>query len=64
MYRLEGVLTPYAQHLDAGRFAVKTGEAGNGHAFTAAKFTPKGVEWVAGKWAAHMLENTTEDDQK
>ena len=64
MYRLEGVLTPYAQHLYAGRFAVKTGVSDNGHAFTAAKFTPKGVEWVAGKWAAYLLENTTEDDRK
>ncbi len=34
-------MTPYSHHLDAGRFSVKTGEAGNGHAFTQVKFTQK-----------------------
>ncbi|MEG3113437.1 phage antirepressor KilAC domain-containing protein [Pantoea sp. T14] len=49
MYRLAGKLTPYAQHLDAGRFTVKTGEnQHNGHAFTQVKFTPKGIQWIAG----------------
>ncbi|EFC6290186.1 hypothetical protein DRW31_25585 [Shigella dysenteriae] len=52
MYRLAGKMTPYSHHLDAGRFSVKTGEAGNGHAFTQVKFTPKGVQWVAGLLAA------------
>lgn len=47
MYRLSGRMTPYAQHIDAGRFSVKTGEADNGHAFTQSKFTPKGVNWIA-----------------
>lgn len=50
MYYLSGVLTPMAQHIKAGRFEVKTGEADNGHAFTAAKFTPKGVEYVSRLW--------------
>jgi phage antirepressor YoqD-like protein len=54
MYRLGGHLVPYAPHIDAGRFIVKTGEA-HGHAFTTAKFTPKGVEWVAGEWAKWQL---------
>ena len=49
MYRLAGKMTPYSQHLDAGRFAVKTGSAGNGHTFTQVKFTPKGIQWVANK---------------
>ncbi|VEW02433.1 conserved hypothetical protein [Escherichia coli] len=52
MYRLAGKMTPYSHHLDAGRFSVKTGEAGNGHAFTQVKFTPKGIQWVAGLIAA------------
>ncbi|HGU2968835.1 TPA: phage antirepressor KilAC domain-containing protein, partial [Escherichia coli O103:H2] len=51
-YRLAGKMTPYSHHLDAGRFSVKTGEAGNGHAFTQVKFTPKGVQWIAGLLAA------------
>lgn len=50
MYYLAGVLTPMVQHIKAGRFEVKTGEADNGHAFTAAKFTPKGVEYVSRLW--------------
>lgn len=55
MYRLGGEWVPYAEHIDAGRFHVKTGQADNGHNFNAAKFTPKGVEWIAGKWAARNL---------
>lgn len=59
MYRLAGELVPYAQHLAAGRFVVKTGTADHGessHAFNQAKFTPKGVAWVAGEWAKFNLQ--------
>jgi phage antirepressor YoqD-like protein len=58
MYRLAGSLTPKAPQLDAGRFAVKAGTAEHGdnsHAYNQAKFTPKGVTWVAGEWAKHQL---------
>lgn len=55
MYRLAGALTPHAQHMDAGRFCVKAGTAGTGHAFNSARFTPKGVTWVAGEWAKHQV---------
>lgn len=56
MYYLGGVLTPYQQHLDSGRFEVKTGTSGrNQHAFTQARFTGKGVQWIAGLWAAYQL---------
>lgn len=55
-YRLGGEWVPYAEHIAAGRFHVKTGQAGNGHNFNAAKFTPKGIEWIAGKWAAYKLQ--------
>lgn len=50
MYRLGGEWMPYQDHIDAGRFVVKTGVAHNDHAFNAAKFTPKGVNWLAGLW--------------
>jgi len=50
MYRLDGVLTPFAVHLTSGRFEVKAGEA-NSHAYNHAKFTPKGVAWVANLWS-------------
>lgn len=58
MYRLAGDLTPYQNHIDAGRFEVKTGVADHGdssHAFTQAKFTPKGVEWLAGELAKAQI---------
>lgn len=58
MYLLAGKLTPYAQHIDAGRFTVKTGEnLTNGHAFIQNKFTPKGIQWIAGLLAAHQIKD-------
>lgn len=57
MYYLGGTLTPYQHHIDAGRFQVKTGTSErNQHAFTQSRFTPKGVQWVAGLWAAYQME--------
>lgn len=50
MYKLGGEWVPYAPHIDAGRFLVKTGTADNDHAFNSAKFTPKGVEWISKIW--------------
>lgn len=46
MYRLSGKLVPAAEHVQAGRFEVKAGEA-HGHAYTQTRFTPKGIEWIA-----------------
>lgn len=57
MYYLGGVLAPYSQHQDAGRFEVKTGTSDtNGHAFSQSRFTAKGVQWVAGLWATYQIE--------
>lgn len=57
MYKLAGKLTPYSEHLDAGRFDVKTGENQiNGHAYTQVKFTPKGIQWIAGLLVVEQLE--------
>lgn len=50
MYRLGSEWMPYAPHIDAGRFYVTTGTSGTDHAFNTAKFTPKGVEWIAKLW--------------
>ena len=50
LYRLSGRLTPMQQHLDCGRFEVKTGVADNEHAYMSVKFTAKGVNWIAGEW--------------
>jgi len=52
MYQLGGGWTAHANHIDAGRFYVTGGEA-NGHAYTTCKFTPKGIEYIAGKWISH-----------
>lgn len=57
MYRLGGEWVPHAAHLDAGRFEVKAGTSDtSGHAYNSARFTPKGVAWVAGEYAKHKLE--------
>ncbi|QKV54927.1 phage antirepressor KilAC domain-containing protein [Comamonas antarctica] len=61
MYLLGGVWTPHAQHMNTGRFVVKTGHSKqNDHAFTQAKFTSKGVEWVSSLWRqeCQRLEKT------
>lgn len=59
MYRLQGDLVAYQNHIDAGRFECKTGEA-NGHAFSRCLFSPKGVEWVAGEWAKRQIRDAVE----
>ncbi len=50
MYQIGGNWVPYAEHIDACRFVVKTGSAANGHAFSSTRFTPKGVAWVSALW--------------
>ena len=55
MYYLGKKLTAYKNHEDAGRFAVKTDTAKNGHDYRQTFFTPKGVHWVAGQWAKHQV---------
>lgn len=49
MYKIGREWTAYQKHIDAGRFSCTVGEK-NGHAFTECKFTPKGIEYIAGKW--------------
>lgn len=46
-YQIGGDWVPYANHIDAGRFEVKTGTAKhNDHAFASALFTARGIEYV------------------
>lgn len=57
MYKLGGDWVPLQNHIDAGRFEVKAGLAEHeesSHAFKQSKFTPKGVEWLAGEYAKHQ----------
>ncbi|MDQ7981878.1 phage antirepressor KilAC domain-containing protein, partial [Paraburkholderia sp. SARCC-3016] len=57
MYRLDGALTPMACHRHTGRFVVKAGVSREtDHAFNQAKFTPKGVEWIAGEWGKYIVD--------
>lgn len=57
MYRLSNVLTPYHQHIEAGRFEVKTGTtSSSNYAFSQARFTAKGVKWIGGLWTAHIAK--------
>ncbi|MDX7987842.1 phage regulatory protein/antirepressor Ant [Xenorhabdus sp. 12] len=56
MYRLNGTLLPYQYHIDTKRFEVKTGtNTTNAHAFAQARFTAKGMRWVAGLWAEYKV---------
>ena len=54
MYRANGVLTPQQYHLQAGYFTVHASVGENQHAFSQARFTAKGVKWIAGLWASHL----------
>jgi len=56
MYRMGGEWQAYQPHIDAGRFEVKAGTSDSGHAYNQSKFTPKGVNWIAGLWAQHNLK--------
>lgn len=60
MYKLGGEWVPYAPHINAGRFVMKTGTADNDHTFNSAKFTPKGVEWISELWRRHEYNNLCE----
>lgn len=59
MYKLGGEWVPYADHIAAGRFSVKAGTADNGHAFNTARFTPKGIQWLAGEIAKDKVSKST-----
>ena len=48
MFKRGGDWLPYQEHLDAGRFEVKTGTR-HGHTWHQSRFTAKGVAWIAGR---------------
>ena len=54
MYRVNGTLTPQLHHQQAGYFTLRSGVGENQHTFSQARFTAKGVKWVAGLWAGHI----------
>jgi len=64
MYLLGGDWVPYQQHIEAGRFEIKAGlieHEDNSHAFKQSKFTPKGIEWVAGEYAKHQAPKALQE---
>ncbi|WP_432765656.1 phage antirepressor KilAC domain-containing protein [Kosakonia sacchari] len=61
MYRLGGALTPHHQHIEAKRFEVKTGTTNtSNYAFSQARFTAKGVQWIGGLWTAYKAQGEAE----
>ena len=67
MYLLGGDWVPYQQHIEAGRFEIKAGLAEHeekSHAFKQSKFTPKGIEWVAGEYAKHMTAKALKSQEE
>lgn len=57
MYKLGGDWVPYGCHIVLGRFHTSTGTSNNDHNYTAAKFTPKGIEWITRLWSKHEYNN-------
>lgn len=67
MYLLGGDWVPYQQHIEAVRFEIKAGLAEHeekSHAFKQSKFTPKGIEWVAGEYAKHMTAKALKSQEE
>lgn len=61
MYRLNNVLTPFHQHIEAGRFEVRTGTTNtSNYAFSQSRFTAKGVQWIGGLWTAYKAKRGDE----
>ena len=63
MYRLGSNYVPYQHHIEAGRFEIKAGVSDSDHAYKQAKFTAKGVEWVAGLIAVYRVNQEIKGDE-
>ena len=55
MYRLGSNYVPYQHHIEAGRFEIKAGVSDSDHAYKQAKFTAKGIEWIASLIAIYRI---------
>lgn len=60
MQRANGALMPAHHHIQAGYFTVHGGMGENSHTYTQARFTQKGVKWIAGLWAGHLATRPAE----
>ncbi|VYU78212.1 phage-associated protein [Metakosakonia massiliensis] len=54
MHRANGALMPSQHHIQAGYFTVHGGVGENRHTWSQARFTAKGVKWIASLWAGHL----------
>lgn len=54
MSRANGVLMPSQSHIQAGYFTVHSGTGENKRTWAQARFTARGVKWIAGLWAGHL----------
>lgn len=54
MQRINGTLMPPQYHIDAGYFTVHGGVGENQRSWSQARFTAKGVKWVADLWAKQL----------
>lgn len=55
LFRQSGNLLPYASRQRDGLFEVKTGKSDFGHAFTQTRVTPKGISWIAERYASELM---------
>lgn len=60
MQRANGALMPAQHHVQAGYFTVHGGMGENRHTYSQARFTARGVKWIAGLWAAHLSSQPAE----
>lgn len=60
MQRANGALTPAHHHIQAGYFTVHGGTGENRHTWSQARFTARGVKWIAGLWAGHLSSRPAE----
>ena len=54
MQRVSGTLLPAKQYTQAGYFTVHDGVGENQRTWSQARFTARGVKWIAGLWAGHL----------
>ncbi|GKX58369.1 phage antirepressor KilAC domain-containing protein [Leminorella grimontii] len=55
LFRQSGNLLPSSVRQREGIFTVKTGAADTGHAFTQTRVTPRGVQWIAERYASELM---------
>ena len=54
LYRQSGNLVPFSDKQSRGLFSVKTGTE-HGHNFTQTRVTPKGIQWIADRYASELM---------